>query len=43
MTVLIAIIVVPLVVGYWYGRHNVDPNSVHGKIYYSTGEHNGKL
>lgn len=40
MTVLIATFILPFIIGYWYGKNDVDPNTVEGKIYYSTGENN---
>ena len=35
---IFSIILLPIVVGYVYGRKQVDPNTAHGKIYYSQGD-----
>ena len=35
---IIAVILLPLVVGYTYGHTQVDPNTEYGKIYYSQGD-----
>lgn len=35
---ILAIPVIALVVGYSFGKTNVDPNTTTGKLYYSKGE-----
>jgi len=35
---LLLTVIVPLIVGYFYGGHNIDPNSEEGKLYYANGE-----
>jgi hypothetical protein len=38
--ILLTVPFVSVFFGYLYEKHNIDPNTPEGKIYYSTGESN---